>query len=413
LKPLPRALEDRDRIRAVILGSAINSDGTGAALTAPNSAAHTALIERAWRRAGVSPESISYIEAHGTGTALGDPIEVKGITDAVRKYTRRRQFIALGSVKGNIGHLVDGAAGLSGLVKTMQVLEHGCVPPTVNLSEPNEHIDFLDSPVFVPTGLHDLRDGTHEAPLRAGVSCFGFNGTNVHAVLAEAPRVASSESGEPQPVRDLVFPLSAKTRQALRALMAAHGGACSTSQAPSAQDLAFTLATGREHFGYRLAIIARTVADFGAACSALAAAPDDQWAAVRGVVTTSGAGDLDGFSAASVGLATAYVEGGQMRWAEQLAGARPSVVTLPCYPFDELSYWVTEADGPEPRVRAAGQVGGSPSPVQGEALLDCLAAAGTALGYDDVQPDDSFIGRGGSSLAALQVQAALRKSYGW
>ena len=146
LKPLKKAIADHDNIHAVIVATAVNNDGASAGITAPNPKAHADLLARTWDLAGISPEQLDYIEAHGTGTHLGDPIEIRGIEEAVKRKTDKRQFIALGSVKGNIGHLLDGTAGLSGIIKTLHVLQKGIVPPTVHLEEPNQHIDFIDSP---------------------------------------------------------------------------------------------------------------------------------------------------------------------------------------------------------------------------------------------------------------------------
>jgi acyl transferase domain-containing protein len=433
LKPLGRALADRDRIRAVIRGSAINNDGTSAALTAPNPRAHSALLEEAWRRSGISPATLSYIEAHGTGTSLGDPIEVRGISDAVRKHSPLRQFIALGSVKGNIGHLVDGAAGLSGLVKAMLVLEHGCVPPTVNFNEPSSHIDFLSSPVFIPSGMFDLRGGRQGTrPLRAGVSCFGFNGTNVHVVLEEAPaRVAAADPGE----GDLVFPLSARSKRALAGIIEAYGRGSGKYLALRAVDVAFTLSAGREHFCERVAIIARTTAEFAERCAVLAGTPADRWDRIGGVVTAGtprrrvadAAGpsaDAAGPAADALGLAELYASDGRPPL-EQFGDTGPCVVGLPLYPFDELPYWLAVPVAPAPPAPAmARQVAGRlpqpddgrPEPGNGRApdvLRACIEAVATTLGYDDIEPEDSFIGRGGSSLAALAVQSTLLKEHGF
>ena len=148
LKPYAKAVADGDSIHAVILGSAINNDGRSAGLTAPNPLAHAELLKAAWANAGVDPKTISYIEAHGTGTALGDPIEIMGINKAFEPYTQARQFCGIGSVKGNIGHLVDGAAGIPGCLKAILALKHRQLPPTLHLKEPNEHIDFLSSAVY-------------------------------------------------------------------------------------------------------------------------------------------------------------------------------------------------------------------------------------------------------------------------
>ncbi|MGV9774032.1 beta-ketoacyl synthase N-terminal-like domain-containing protein [Streptosporangium sp. NPDC003464] len=400
LKPLDRAVRDGDRVHAVIRGSAVNNDGASASLTAPNPGAHTDLLLEAWRRAGVGPESLCYIEAHGTGTALGDPIEIRGIADAVARHNDRRQFIAIGSVKGNIGHLIDGAAGLSGMVKAILVLKNGYVPPTVNLREPNRHIDFLNSPVFVPTEPWNLRAArTGGEPLRAGVSCFGFNGTNVHVVLEEAPRRAGvAVPGQPLPsARPWVFPISARSRTSLRALIEAHAR-YGTAARP--RDLAFSLWAGREHHSCRVAIIASDLETFTDTCQTLAGMDVDDWAKVAGAWTADGLPRAAG--TAEEILARGYVAGEHPRWPELFEdGAPPLLVDLPLYPFDEDSFWL--GDGGSPAQDSA------PADDTLTALLDAVSRA---LGYEAVSPADSFIGLGGTSLSAMQVQLTLRREYG-
>ncbi|WUH88880.1 phosphopantetheine-binding protein [Streptomyces sp. NBC_00433] len=400
LKPLERALRDGDRVHAVIRGSAVNNDGASAMMTAPDPKAHTELLLQAWQRAGVDAGSLSYLEAHGTGTALGDPIEIRGITDAVRRRTDRRQFIAVGSVKGNIGHLVDGVAGLSGLVKAMLVLRHGVVPPTVNLREPNRHIDFLDSPVFVPTGPWDLRgDAGGGEPLLAGVNCFGFNGTNVHVVLEEGPR-REPEPGAPAPRpggRPWVFPVSARSRTSLRALLTAHG---TGGRDAHPRDLAFSLWAGREHHPHRVAVLAHDRAEFTETCRRLGETDGAEWLLLPDVRVSDGgpgAGDT-----AEGALANAFVAGEEeVRWRDLFdGGTPPRLVDLPLYPFDEQSFWLGDGHPGPPRPG-------------GDTLTELLALVGHALGYQDVAAADSFIGLGGSSLSALQIQAELLRERDW
>jgi acyl transferase domain-containing protein len=400
LKPMRKAVEDGDPVRAVIRASAVNNDGASAALTAPNPKAHTELLLDAWRQAEVSPETLSYIETHGTGTALGDPIEIRGITDAVRRHTNRRQFIAAGSVKGNIGHLVDGVAGLSGLVKAILVLRHGCVPATVNLREPNRHIDFLDSPVFVPTEPWDLRaDSPHGGPLRAGVSCFGFNGTNVHVVLEEPPR--SRDRGVRRPHRadgrPLVFPLSARTWASLRALVAAYGA---DGGAAGAVDVAYSLWRGREHHRCRLAVLATDRAEFADVCRRLTHLETDGWGDDPKVWTAAGPNRTD---TPEAGLAHAYVMGQETDWRFLFdTDPPPALVDLPLYPFDEDSYW-HRADAVTP----------APAPLGTDTLSCLLASVAQALGHDEVTARDSFIGLGGTSLSAMQIQVSLLRDHNW
>ncbi|MBZ4324498.1 beta-ketoacyl [acyl carrier protein] synthase domain-containing protein, partial [Streptomyces huiliensis] len=186
LRRLSDALADGDRIRAVIRGSAINNDGRRkVGFSAPSPAGQAEVIVAAQVAAGVDAGTVTYVEAHGTATRLGDPIEVAALTEAFRESTDRRGYCALGSVKGNIGHL-GAAAGIAGIIKTVLALEHRAVPPTVHHDAPNPLIDFASGPFRVPTALEPW---TADGPLRAAVSAFGVGGTNAHVILEEAPRL--------------------------------------------------------------------------------------------------------------------------------------------------------------------------------------------------------------------------------
>jgi acyl transferase domain-containing protein len=169
----------------VIKGSAINNDGSlKMGYTAPSIQGQVDVIQKALQAAGVDPDTITYIEAHGTGTKLGDPIEVSALTQAFRKKTDQKQFCAIGSVKTNLGHL-DAAAGIAGLIKTCLALKFGEIPPSLHFKEPNPQIDFANSPFYVNARLKKWE--TDGVPRRAGVSSFGIGGTNCHVILEEAP----------------------------------------------------------------------------------------------------------------------------------------------------------------------------------------------------------------------------------
>lgn len=390
LKPLKKALEDKDNIHAVILGSAINNDGASASITAPNPQAHTELLLDAWRRAGISPEELDYLEAHGTGTHLGDPIEIKGITDAVRKTTDKRQFLALGSIKGNIGHLLDGVAGLSGLIKSILVLKHGVVPPTKYLDEPNRHIDFLDSPVFVPTMPHDLREAKgQDASLKAAVSCFGFNGTNVHVVVEEAPKTEAAETADGV----LVYPISARSLASLSAIVGQYAAEGSL-KGLNAFDAAYTMWSGREHFEHRVAIVASSLEELQNICRDLAGKPVDEWAGTAVI----GEGTVFAEEAVSGALAREYAGGKVGAWHKLFGDVKARKVSLPTYQFDEQSYWhLTKANG-----SATGTSAGSK-------LEQVLAIARDVLEIPDLQAEDNFLEMGGDSLSGLQVVSRLKK----
>ena len=250
LKRLEDAIADGDTIRAVIRGSAINNDGAAKiGFTAPSIQGQAAVIGDALADAAVPAESISYIEAHGTGTTLGDPIEVAGLTQAYRELTDKTGFCAIGSVKTNFGH-TDTAAGVAGFIKTVLSLENGQIPANLNFTAPNPAIDFANSPFFVNAQLRPWEpvDGVR----RAGVSSFGIGGTNAHVILEEA---VQEPTGAARRDHQLLV-LSARSAEALdRAAerLAAH---LSGSDQPLA-DVAHTLQIGRRAFKQRRAVVCR------------------------------------------------------------------------------------------------------------------------------------------------------------
>ena len=243
LKRLADALADGDTIHAVIKGSAVNNDGSEkAGYTAPSVNSQADAVVEALANAGVDADSISYVEAHGSGTPVGDPIEIRALTKAFRASTQRSGYCAIGSVKTNIGHL-DAAAGIAGLIKTVLALEHRQLPPSLHFTQPNPEIDFPATPFYVNTRLQDW---TSDGPRRAGVMSTGMGGTNAHVVLEEAPD--RSYAARRSVLRNLLV-LSAKTETALDQATASVAGV------PRAQrtsvnmgDVAYTLQIGRKAF---------------------------------------------------------------------------------------------------------------------------------------------------------------------
>ena len=255
LKRLAEACRDGDSILAVIKGSAINNDGAvKAGFTAPSIDGQAAVIAEALAVAGVAPETVTYIEAHGTGTALGDPIEIKALTQAFRAQTQQEGFCAIGSVKTNIGHL-DTAAGIAGLIKTVLALQQRLLPPSLHFEQPNPQIDFGHSPFYVNTRLSAWQ--TDRLPRRAGVSSLGIGGTNAHVVLEEAPSVAAS--GPSRPWHLLV--LSAQTGSALAATATQLAAYLRQHPEVPLADVAYTLQVGRRAFRHRRAVVCQTCAE--------------------------------------------------------------------------------------------------------------------------------------------------------
>ena len=260
LKRLSNALADGDNILALIRGSATNQDGRSNGLTAPNVLSQQAVIRQALDNAGVAPSQVTYIEAHGTGTSLGDPIEVEALTDVYGQPSTERRPCAIGSVKTNIGHL-EAASGIAGLIKGVLALQHETIPPHLNFQRLNPNISLENTPFVIPTACLPWSSATEQRI--AGVSSFGFSGTNAHVIL----EAASQGLVTPQPVeetatsRALLLPLSARSAEALRALAGSHRdlfAAKASDAEKSLQNVCYTASVRRTHHDYRLAIVGRS-----------------------------------------------------------------------------------------------------------------------------------------------------------
>jgi acyl transferase domain-containing protein/NAD(P)-dependent dehydrogenase (short-subunit alcohol dehydrogenase family) len=325
VKRLPDAVADRDQILAVVKGSSLNHDGRSGSLTSPDAGSQARLLTRAWERAGVDPRTLGYVEAHGTATRIGDPIEVEGLTRAFRAVTAERGFCAVGSVKANIGHLFEGA-GVMGLIKAVLCLQHRQIPPVANLRVPNPEIDFEGSPLRLPTRLEEWapRDGAR----RCGVSAFGLGGTNAHVVLEEYPRaVAAEPTGGPY-----LFTLSARTGRSLRltADALARRLRAEPRGALALADACYTSNISRSHHAVRLPLVVRDLAELVAAL--------DGAASTSGEVPPPAPGDPR--TALLRELATTWSSGGDADLLRQFAGRPPRTVSLAPYRFDESRAWL-------------------------------------------------------------------------
>jgi acyl transferase domain-containing protein len=256
LKRLSDAMADGDSVLAVIKGTAINNDGeVKVSYAAPSVDAQASVIAMAQAAADVDPESISYIEAHGTGTPLGDPIELAALTKAFRDGgAKRNGYCAIGTAKTNISHL-DIAAGATGLIKTVLQLHHGLIPPLLHFKSPNPKIDFARSPFFPVTEKIEWKRGN--IPRRAGVSAFGVGGTNAHVIVEEAPEIEAGGSSRSQQL----LLLSAKTETALKKMSENLATHLLAHPEQNLSDVAFTLKVGRKSFLNRRALVANDIAD--------------------------------------------------------------------------------------------------------------------------------------------------------
>jgi acyl transferase domain-containing protein/NADPH:quinone reductase-like Zn-dependent oxidoreductase/SAM-dependent methyltransferase len=253
LKRLSSAIEDGDRILAVIRGSAMNQDGASSGIMVPNRLAQEAAIRDALAAAGVQPHEVQYVEAHGTGTPLGDPIEMRALGAVLGEGRGEVDPFFVGSVKTNIGHL-EAASGIAGLIKVILMLERGEIPPSLHFHEPSPHIPWEQIQAVVPTTCVPWPDGTSRR--LAGVSSFGASGTNVHMVLEAAPARPPRDSAADRPLH--VLALSARSGAELRAQAGNFRDHLVASPRDSVGDIGYTSAAGRTHFGHRLAVLGAT-----------------------------------------------------------------------------------------------------------------------------------------------------------
>ncbi|GHF20567.1 beta-ketoacyl synthase N-terminal-like domain-containing protein [Streptomyces morookaense] len=371
LKRLEDALADGDRIYAVVRGTAVNNDGSDKiGFTAPGPAGQQACIEAALAASGVPADAVGYVETHGTGTAVGDPLELGALAAAYRAAGGPAPGCLIGSVKANIGHL-DAAAGVTGLIKAALALHHQAVPPQINFTEPNPLLNAAGLPFTVPAAAVD-RTGN---PLRAAaVSSFGLGGTNAHAVLEVAPPVAELSATEPGTRFPVV--LTAKDEEALTASARALRDALTgTEDAAAVRDIAYTLYTGRSRMPVGHAFTAATADELRAGLDAL----------------------LDG-GAPNGELPTAQWTFGPAR-----------KVSLPGHPLRPERHWIAP-DAPRREAPAAP----APEPAAaGDGLLErVIAVLESHLGMDQIAPDDDYYDLGGDSMLAVEIVSSLRDLFG-
>ena len=252
LKRLSDAVRDKDNIQAVILGSAVNQDGRTSSITTPNSLSQQAVIEQALAQGKIQPEQISYLESHGTGTSLGDLLELEALSSVFSS----NQELVLGAVKTNIGHL-ESASGIASLIKTVLALQHQTIPANLHLQQPNQQLDWENTPFKLP-GENIPWQKTAQ-PRIAGVSAFGFSGTNAHVIVSEAPE---PDKDEPivSPQKNL-FTLSARNKPALRQLAQNYIQYLQEYPHLKLEDICVTVNTGRSHFNHRLALTASSTSE--------------------------------------------------------------------------------------------------------------------------------------------------------
>jgi acyl transferase domain-containing protein/acyl carrier protein len=254
LKRLSDALDAGDNILALVKGTAVNQDGRSNGLTAPNGIAQQKVIHAALKNADLDAASLDYIEAHGTGTPLGDPIEMEAIGEVIKTKHTFNSPLLIGSVKTNIGH-TEPVAGLAGLIKVILSLQHEVIPPNIHFNQPNPLINWDELPVKIPTQLTTW--SRSEKPRVAGINSFGFGGTNAHVIVAESPPVAEYQKSEKdKPIH--ILTLSAKNENALTELVSRYIDYLSKNETDELENICYTANVGRCHFEHRLAVVGKS-----------------------------------------------------------------------------------------------------------------------------------------------------------
>lgn len=353
LKRLPEAVRDGDPIHGVIRGWGTNQDGKTNGITAPSVNSQILLEQEVYERFKINPETISLIEAHGTATKLGDPIEVEALTTSFQSYTQKKNYCALGSVKSNIGHLLT-AAGISGVIKVLLALKHKMLPPTINFETLNEHISLDNSPFFVNTKLQPWKVALG-TPRRAGVSSFGFSGTNAHLIIEEyIPENTANHSLVPvDKEHSILFVLSAKSKEQLKTYARRIKDWIEAHENSNLQDIAYTLQTGREEMDFRIAFPAYSIEDllqtlegFIDNDSKVAVLANQVRNSINRAIAFQEDEDAQSLLESWIEkreltkIAELWVNGLKIDWSSLYGTSTPRRINLPTYPFLKESYWI-------------------------------------------------------------------------
>lgn len=369
LKRYQDALKDGNHIYGLIRGSHVNNDGKSSNVGSPNPTAHAMLMKKTWEKSGIDPRNISYIEAHGTGTRIGDPIEVQGITKAFSHFTQDKQFCGLGSVKTNIGHLTGGASGLAGLIKTVLALHYQKIPPSIHFKKPNEFIDFPSTPLFVVNKLLSWPRGA--ASRLAGVSAFGFNGTNCHILLEEAPLL---QKETPTIKNALPFLFTHRTTSGLKKQIKKYLTFLESNKSEiSLEDVSYTLAIGRDHYSKQTVVFASSL--------------DELRSKMKDWLNDDNA---------------RVINENSFNWKEIFKDLKPRLISLPSYEFESKRFWIEAPkwNDDDKRVHVSSAAADKN---HNSILIQLVQMFEEVTGISKIKPEDNFIELGGDSLLGIEI----------
>ncbi|MEI4803295.1 amino acid adenylation domain-containing protein [Bacillus sp. FJAT-51639] len=419
LKPLKKAIEDGDHVHAVIKGSAINQDGTTVGITAPNSQAQGDLIVQAWKNSGIDPKTIGYLEAHGTGTSLGDPIEIKGIKRAFEQFTDQKQFCAVGSVKANIGHLYE-CAGIAGLIKTILCMKNKMIPPLTHFNKPNKKIHFEDSPLYVPTQPTMWKTSDH--PRRCGVSSFGFSGTNCHVVLEEF--IKDKNVDKKNADLENMYTLSAHSVATLKEMAQKHVEYLLLNTEVSLEDVCYTLNTGRRHERYRLAIMVKNIDELINKLTSFIQGSEDTYLYTNVLTVDNESYGLlqqtnELIEKSKINsnnrkefityLCKLYILGKEVDWEHIYSdGQKRRRISLPVYHFDQQRCWVEQE---KQVIVKTEEVPDMISTDRVISVLKEIIQKTTGFSLDEINKASNFLEMGLDSIMLTQVRKEIIKEF--
>lgn len=426
LKPFNKAVEDNDNIYAIIKGSAVNHNGSGVSVTAPNFIAEEEIIVNAWKDAKIDPNTVSYIECHSIGTQLGDPIEIEGINRAFRRYTDKKQFCAVGSVKTNIGHL-DSVSGLASLVKVVLSIKHKKLPPSLHFNYPNHNINFVNSSVYVNDVLRQWDDEVR----RCGISAIGLTGTNCHVVLEEYVKKKydiHKQSGTDIVLQEdafNIFTLSAKTISSLRENISDFIIYLKKDNDERIENICYTVNTRREDYVYRIMCIAQTKEDLQAQLKEwLDKLSDNALNKYNdfSIVNETNHRQMEklvfeykSFKDISIlkHIGNLYLEGESINWKSLYNSKCYYRVSVPSYSFDRYSCWIDfssyenkEGMNEQKDIRLLGREDNLFT--ENEKIISKIIA--NILDLDEVNINNTFYELGGNSIMEVKLEIDLEEA---
>ena len=360
LKKLSQATRDRDHIYGIILGSGLNQDGSTNGITAPSGEAQSLLQLQVYKKASIDAGNLDYIEAHGTGTRLGDPIEIEALNRSLRNFSDQKHYCAVGSVKTNIGHALT-ASGIAGLLKVLLCLKHAQLVPSLHFKDPNPHINFQDSPLYVNTQLREWSVAPGKTRM-AAINSLGFSGTNCHMVISEPPMPEEAPESPDQQNQVYLFTLSAKTETALQQRAVDLCQWLKQGHTPALRDLSFTLNIGRSHFEKRVAVTATSLSTLQARLQDFIQGISDPKSSQEEQAPTNVKKCRDD-----------YLQRREVDWKSLYLDGSPRRLILPSYPFESQSYWFK----PEQSVTI---------PTELQSAIMAIISAITALPQEKLQP---------------------------